>query len=66
MPQPVKRIWPRFWQRERDLREVEALNAFFIIPTLKGSVITELFSTHPSLENRLAALKRLEQEIEGR
>ncbi|MGQ9674733.1 MAG: zinc metalloprotease HtpX [Chloroflexota bacterium] len=51
---------------QRDLREVEALNAFFIIPTLKGSVITELFSTHPSLENRLAALKRLEQEMEGR
>lgn len=50
---------------QRDLREVEALNAFFIVPVTKGSVIAELFATHPSLENRLAALKRLEQQMEG-
>ena len=49
-----------------DLRQAEALNAFFIIPALKGSAIAELFSTHPSLENRLAYLRRLEQELRGR
>ena len=49
-----------------DLRQAEALNAFFIIPALKGSAIAELFSTHPSLENRLAYLRRLEQEMRGR
>ena len=50
----------------QDLRQAEALNAFFIIPMVRGSAIAELFSTHPSLENRLAYLRRLEQEIHGR
>ncbi len=50
----------------RDLREVEAMNAFFIVPALTGDVLTELFSTHPSLEKRLEQLKRLEQQMEGR
>lgn len=50
----------------RDLREVQAMNAFFIVPALTGDVLTELFSTHPSLEKRLEQLKRLEQQMEGR
>lgn len=50
---------------ERDLRQAEAFNAFFIIPALSGSSIMELFSTHPSLERRLAYLRRLEREMEG-
>lgn len=50
----------------RDLREVEAMNAFFIVPALTGDALTELFSTHPSLERRLEQLKRLEQDMEGR
>jgi len=50
----------------QDLRQAEALNAFFIVPALKGSSIAELFSTHPSLEKRLAYLRKLELELAGR
>lgn len=50
----------------RDLRQAEAFNAFFIIPALNGNSIMELFSTHPSLERRLAYLRRLEQKMEER
>ncbi len=31
----------------KDLREVEGLNAFFIVSALSGSTIGNLFSTHP-------------------
>ncbi|GFN24212.1 zinc metalloprotease HtpX [Thermanaeromonas sp. C210] len=50
----------------RDLRQAEALNAFFIVPALRGESLMELFSTHPSLERRLEYLRRLEREMEGR
>jgi len=49
----------------KDLRQAEAFNAFFIVPALKGQSIMELFSTHPSLERRLAFLRDLEREMEG-
>src|SRR5207245_11670302 len=48
---------------QRDLREVEGMNAFFIIPTnVKGSV-SQLFQTHPPLEKRLAALGEIAREM---
>lgn len=47
-----------------DLRKVEGANAFFIIPAVSKSTIFNLFSTHPSLEARLAALERIEKELE--
>lgn len=50
---------------ERDLREVQGANAFYIIPAIRGNSIMELFSTHPSLEKRLERLQRLQQQIEG-
>ena len=43
---------------QRDLREVEAMNAFFIIPAAK-----ELFATHPPLEKRLANLAKVAREM---
>ncbi len=43
-----------------DLRRVESMNAFFIIPT---GAIANLLSTHPPVEARIAALERLEREI---
>ena len=46
-------------------REVEGANAFFIIPALSGNTLMELFSTHPPLEKRLAALEDLERELKG-
>jgi heat shock protein HtpX len=48
---------------QRDLRQVEGMNAFFIIPTnLKGS-IGEIFMTHPPLEKRLARLAQISAEM---
>jgi heat shock protein HtpX len=48
---------------QRDLREVEGMNAFFIIPTTVKSAAGELFLTHPPLEKRLAALGRIAREM---
>ena len=48
---------------QRDLREVEAMNAFFIIPTNVKSAFGELFLTHPPLEKRLANLARIAREM---
>jgi heat shock protein HtpX len=48
---------------QRDLREVEGMNAFFIIPaSVKGS-FKGLFLTHPPLEKRLAALAEIAREM---
>ncbi len=47
----------------QDLREVEAMNAFFIIPTNVKSAFGELFMTHPPMEKRLAALARVAREM---
>jgi heat shock protein HtpX len=51
---------------DRDLRQVEGANAFFIIPAVRRSSILELLSTHPSVEHRLLRLKKLEQQMENR
>lgn len=48
-----------------DLREVEGMNAFFIIPAISGSSIIALFSTHPSVEQRVKALEQIEREMSG-
>ena len=48
---------------QRDLRQMESLNAFYIIPTnVKRSAAT-LFMTHPPLEKRLARLAAIAQEM---
>jgi heat shock protein HtpX len=41
---------------QRDLREVEAMNAFFIVPASVKERAVSLFATHPPLEQRLARL----------
>ena len=48
---------------QRDLREVQTMNAFFIIPTSIKSATAELFSTHPPLEKRLARLAEIAREM---
>jgi heat shock protein HtpX len=48
---------------QRDLREVESMNAFFIIPTSVKSATSQLFMTHPPLEKRLAALAEIAREM---
>ena len=49
----------------RDLRAAEGMSAFFIFPARTKSSIMNLFSDHPSLEKRLAALQRIEAELQG-
>jgi len=58
----ISGIMPRI--PKDDLRKVEGMNAFFIIPALSGSSVMSLFSTHPSVEKRIAALENLEKELE--
>jgi heat shock protein HtpX len=48
-----------------DLRKAEGMNAFFFAPALAGKSAASLFSTHPSLEVRLAQLSKLEREMNG-
>ena len=48
-----------------DLREVEGMNAFFIIPAISGDTLMSLFSTHPPLEKRIERLSALERAMEG-
>jgi heat shock protein HtpX len=48
---------------QRDLRQVEGMNAFFIVPTNWKRSVGELFMTHPPLEKRLARLAQIAQEM---
>jgi heat shock protein HtpX len=48
---------------QRDLREVQAMNAFFIIPTNWRLQMSEIFMDHPPLEKRLAALAAIAREM---
>jgi heat shock protein HtpX len=48
---------------QQDLRQVETMNAFFIIPTNWRKKTGELFMTHPPLEKRLAALSEIAREM---
>ena len=48
---------------QRDLREMQGLNAFFIVPTNVKSSFAELFMTHPPLEKRLERLAEIAREM---
>jgi heat shock protein HtpX len=50
---------------QKDLRAAGELNAFFIFPAGVGKGIAGLFATHPPMEKRLAALARLESQLQG-
>jgi len=50
---------------QEDLRKAEPMSAFFVVPALRGNSLASLFSTHPSLEERLRRLERMQQEMEG-
>jgi heat shock protein HtpX len=51
----------------RDLRTAEPLNAFFFAPAAhlqaKATSLSTLFSTHPSLERRLAELDKVQRQL---
>jgi heat shock protein HtpX len=48
---------------QRDLREVSAMNAFFIAPAVSGVNLKTLTSTHPTLEQRLQQLARIQAQL---
>jgi heat shock protein HtpX len=48
---------------QQDLREVEGMNAFFIVPTNWRTRAGNLFATHPPLEKRLEALAQISRDM---
>jgi heat shock protein HtpX len=51
---------------QRDLRAASGeLAAFYIFPPKAKQSVSNLFSTHPPLEKRIAALQRLESQLQG-
>ena len=48
---------------DRDLRQVSAASALCIAPAIKGVSLSTLTSTHPSLEQRLEQLARIQAEL---
>jgi heat shock protein HtpX len=49
----------------QDLRRVEGSSAFFIIPPRAKKSLMNIFADHPPLEQRLAALERLESQLQA-
>src|SRR5271154_2203117 len=47
----------------RDLREVQGMNAFFIFPAGVKAATSELLMDHPPLEKRLAALSEIARQM---
>jgi heat shock protein HtpX len=50
---------------QSDLRAQQELAAFYIFPPGAGKALGNLFSTHPPMEKRIAALERLEAQLQG-
>ncbi len=48
----------------RDLRAAEGMSAFFIIPARAKNSLMNIFADHPPLEKRLAALQKIEAEMQ--
>lgn len=49
----------------QDLRRAESMSAFFILPARTKESLMNLFADHPPLAQRLAALERLESQLQG-
>jgi heat shock protein HtpX len=49
---------------QQDLRATSQLQAFYIFPPGAGKAIGGLFATHPPMEKRIAALQRLESQLQ--
>jgi heat shock protein HtpX len=50
---------------KEDLRRAEGMSAFFILPARTKKSLMNIFADHPPLEQRLAALERLESQLQG-
>lgn len=47
------------------IKKMEGMNAFFIIPAVSGQTIAKFFSTHPPIEERIKRLMEIERELRG-
>jgi heat shock protein HtpX len=50
---------------QTDLRAHAEMNAFYIFPASAKNSVFNLFATHPPIEKRIAALERLEAQLQG-
>jgi heat shock protein HtpX len=50
---------------QKDLRAQTELSAFYFFPPAAKSSLAGLFATHPPMEKRIAALQRLEAQLQG-
>lgn len=51
---------------EKDLRQVEHANAFFIVNAIKGNASAKLLSSHPPVESRIERLREMQRQMERR
>ena len=49
---------------QQDFRQASAVNALFIVPALRGDSLGNLFSTHPSIEERVRRLEEMQRQLE--
>lgn len=49
---------------QQDFRTAEAVNALFIVPAFRGDSLATLFSTHPSIEERVKRLQDMQRQME--
>ncbi|HEY6760076.1 MAG TPA: zinc metalloprotease HtpX [Baekduia sp.] len=50
---------------QNDLRAHAEMNAFYIVPVKVKDSLYNLFSTHPPMDKRIAALERLESQLQS-
>ena len=50
---------------QQDMRAANEMAAFYIFPPGAKSALGNLFATHPPMEKRIAALERLESQLQG-
>ncbi len=48
---------------KQELKRIEGMNAFFIIPAISGETIARFFATHPPVEERVRRLMEIEADL---
>ena len=51
---------------EKDLRQVEHANAFFIVNVIKGDDVARILSSHPPVDKRIERLQQMQRDMERR
>src|SRR6267143_3320937 len=46
-----------------ELKRIEGMNAFFIIPAISGETIARFFATHPPIDERVRRLMEIEDDL---